>query len=117
MTPASWYQVGRHALLPEAGHDDVARFDVIAQLNTLLADRLAPAVRATYEQVAAPAWEAKHGRAPANRKEVAEALAHQPAYRAWSLVRRNTMEYRQHTGRALALRQMRKLRERVVVDS
>lgn len=112
MTPASWYQVGRHALLPEAGHDDVARFDVIAQLNTLLADRLAPAVRATYEQVAAPAWEAKHGRAPANRKEVAEALAHQPAYRAWSLVRRNTMEYRQHTGRALALRQMRKLRDR-----
>ena len=37
--PFPWTDIGRHDVLPAASHDEIARFDVIAQLNTLLARR------------------------------------------------------------------------------
>lgn len=112
MSPSTWYEIGRHGMLPEIGHDDVARFDVIAQLNSLLAERLAPAVRASWEERAEPAFRREHGHSPRDRREAGEALRRDSAWRTWSLVRRNTMEYRQHAGRLLALRQARELRDK-----
>ena len=110
--PAPWTDIGRHDLLPEASHDEVARFDVIAQLNTLLAGRLAPAVRESYEGKVRAAWAARHGHEPRDRHEVAEAMSTDPAWRSWSLVRRNTMEMRQQAGRTLVARQAAALRDR-----
>jgi SAM-dependent methyltransferase len=110
--PAPWTDIGRHALLPEASHDEAVRFDVIAQLNTLLAGRLAPAVRSSFEGRVSPDWKTRQGHEPRDRHEVAEAMARDPAWRSWSLVRRNTMEMRQQAGRSLVARQATALRER-----
>ncbi|MFM7626339.1 MAG: SAM-dependent methyltransferase, partial [Gammaproteobacteria bacterium] len=109
-SPAPWTEIGRHALTPEAGHDEAARFDVVAQLNTFLAARLAPAVRDSYEGRARQAFRMRNGHEPRDRREVAEAMARDPAWRSWSLVRRNTMEMRQHAGRQLVGRQAAALR-------
>ncbi|NBU24576.1 MAG: class I SAM-dependent methyltransferase [Gammaproteobacteria bacterium] len=111
--PAPWADIGRHALMPEAGHDEAARFDVVAQLNTFLAGRLAPAVRDAYEGRVRHAFRMRHGHEPRDRREVAEAMSRDPAWRTWSLVRRNTMEMRQHAGRQLVGRQAEVLRDRV----
>ena len=109
--PAPWHTIGRHALLPQAKHDDVARFDIVAHLNSRIAQRLAPAVAAAYESRVAGAFRMRHGREPADRHEVAEAMRREPAYRVFSLVRRNTMEIRQQTGRMLVARDAQRLRE------
>ena len=111
-SPAPWTDIGRHALMPEAGHDEAARFDVVAQLNTFLAGRLAPAVRDAYEGRVRHAFRMRHGHEPRDRREVAEAMSRDPAWRTWSLVRRNTMEMRQHAGRQLVGRQAEALRDR-----
>ena len=110
--PSPWTDIGRHDLLPAASHDEIARFDVIAQLNTLLAARLAPAVRASFEGRVSPDWAVRHGHEPRDSQEVAEAMSSDPAWRSWSLVRRNTMEMRQQAGRSLVARQATALRDR-----
>jgi ubiquinone/menaquinone biosynthesis C-methylase UbiE len=112
LLPKPWTTIGRHALLPEAGHDEVARFNSIAHLNAFLAQRLVRRVRDAYEHRAAVRWRMKHGAAPTHRHEVAEALAGDPAYRSWSTLRRQTMEMRQQYGRALVQRQAQSLAER-----
>jgi ubiquinone/menaquinone biosynthesis C-methylase UbiE len=111
--PAAWTDIGRHGVLPEASHDEVARFNVIANLNAFLAQRVAPTVGTAFERRARPAWRLRHGRDPADRHDVHDAIARDPAYRAWSALRRNTMEMRQQAGRSLVLRQSRELKDRV----
>lgn len=109
--PAPWHTIGHHALLPKAGHDDVARFDVVAHLNAHIAQTLAPAVKDAYETRVAGVFRMRHGREPVDRHEVAAAMRQDPAYQAFSLVRRNTMEIRQQAGRMLVARDADRLRE------
>ena len=110
--PASWQNIGRHALLAEGGHDDVARLDVVAQLNAYVAQHLGGKVRDAWDGHARHAWRMRHGREPSDRHEIARAMATEPAFRAYSLVRRNTMEIRQQAGRELIGRQAERLRDR-----
>ena len=110
--PAPWQTIGRHALLPEAGHDDIARLDIVAQLNAHVAQRLGPAVREAWERRGRNLWRMRHGREPIDRREVAVAMEAEPAWQTYSLVRRNTMEIRQQAGRDLVGRQASALRER-----
>jgi hypothetical protein len=42
----SWRQVGRHAVFPQATHDEIARFDCLSRLNKHLSQRVLPGVRA-----------------------------------------------------------------------
>jgi len=104
--PPSWQHVGRHELFPEAGHDDVARFDFLANLNGFLSGTLAPKVRTAYEQEVKPAFEKERGRAPRDRHEVRKAMAGNISYQIWSAARRCSMEMRQQTGRRLVLGQL-----------
>jgi len=110
--PAPWQTIGRHALLPEAGHDDIARLDIVAQLNAHVAQRLGPAVREAWERRGRNLWLKRHGREPIDRREVAAVMEAEPAWQTYSLVRRNTMEIRQQAGRDLVGRQASALRER-----
>lgn len=110
--PEPWQSIGRHELLPEATHDEVVRFDVIAHLNRFASAELAGDVARAYEARVLPAWRARHGREPQDRHEVREAMQRDSVYRGWSLLRRNTMEMRQHAGRQLVARQADALRER-----
>lgn len=104
--PPSWQHVGRHELFPEADHDDIARFDFLANLNGFLAGSLAPKVRTAYEQEVKPAFEKQQGRAPKDRHEVRKAMAGNSSYQIWSAARRCSMEMRQQTGRRLVLGQI-----------
>ncbi len=104
--PPSWQHVGRHELFPEAGHDDVARFDFLANLNGFVSGTLAPKVRSAYEQEVKPAFEQEQGRAPRDRHEVRKAMTGNTSYQIWSAARRCSMEMRQQTGRRLVLGQI-----------
>ena len=110
--PPSWQHVGRHELFPDAGHDDVARFDFLANLNGFVSGTLAPKVRSAYEQEVKPAFEKEAGRAPKNRHEVRKAMAANTSYQIWSAARRCSMEMRQQTGRRLVLGQLDTLMEK-----
>ena len=106
----SWRQVGRHAVFPEAGHDEIARFDFLARLNTHLSQRVLPGVRQAWETRVKPAFVAEHDRAPADRHEVRRAMQHDLHYQLWSALRRNSMEQRQQAGRSVVFRQLAALR-------
>ncbi|MGY0618184.1 class I SAM-dependent methyltransferase [Lysobacter sp. A378] len=110
--PPSWHHVGRHAVFPQAGHDDTARFDFLANMNGYLATRLSPKVRVAYDKRVKPAFEKSHDRPPATRHEVRKAMSSDSTYQTWSALRRNTMEMRQQAGRGLVLRQLRPLVEK-----
>lgn len=105
MTPKPWTEIGQHALMAQGGHDDAARFNVIANLNLFLATRVMPTVQEAFEHRASQGFRLRTGRDVQTMADVGEALAGDPAYRAWSSLRRNAMETRQQTGRSLVLRQ------------
>ena len=101
--PLPWHQIAQHDMLVETTHDERARLDTIAHLNVFAAQRLAPTVKTAFE---------RKGMTPADRHEVRQAMERDPAFRAWSLVRRNTMEMRQKTGREIVGRQRTALRDK-----
>lgn len=105
----SWNQLGRHAMMPEANHDEVARFNLLTQVNVFLSQQLAPGVRLSYEARTRPAFVAEHGREPADRHEIRRAMQKDPAFQMWSALRRNAMEQRQQAGRSLVYRQLDRL--------
>lgn len=101
--PLPWHQIAQHDMLVETTHDERARLDTIAHLNVFAAQRLAPTVKTAFE---------RKGMNPADRHEVRQAMERDPSFRAWSLVRRNTMEMRQKTGREIVGRQRTALRDK-----
>ncbi len=107
----SWRQIGRHAVFPQATHDEVARFDFLTRLNMHLSQKVLPGVRTAFEARVQPAFVAEHGRPPQDRHEVRRAMQGDLHYQLWSALRRNTMEQRQQAGRSVVFRQLAALRE------
>ncbi|MBU2980026.1 class I SAM-dependent methyltransferase [Alteromonas sp. C1M14] len=107
--PPTWDKVGKHALFPEAKHDEIARFNFLANLNMHLSSDVIPGVKEAYDGRARPQFFAQHGRDPETRHEVRALMSEDPYYQWWSALRRSTMEMRQQAGRSLVLRQMDKL--------
>ncbi|MCS6947113.1 MAG: class I SAM-dependent methyltransferase [Steroidobacteraceae bacterium] len=103
---------GRHGMSPELRHDDIARFNFLANFNKFLATRIVGGVRISYERRARPKWQAKHGSPPADRHQIRAAMRDDPYFRMWSALRRNAMEMRQQAGRSVVLRQAISLRDR-----
>lgn len=110
--PFRWASIGRHAVLPQATHDERARFDAIAHFGRFLAGSVVPAVQTAYERRASVAYRRQHGHEPADRAEASEALSADPSYQAWSALRRGLMENRQLAGRLVVLRQAETLAAR-----
>lgn len=108
--PKAWQGIHRHAMLPFANHDEKARFDVIAAINHYMAQQLAPEVERAWRTRVKPALVQREAREPKDRHEVHAVMSTAPEWRLWSLVRRNTMEMRQHAGRNLVGRQAERLR-------
>ena len=108
----SWRQIGRHAVFPQATHDETARFDFLARLNMHLSQKVLPGVRTAYETRVKPAFADEHGRGPQDRHEVRRAMQPDLHYQLWSALRRNTMEQRQQAGRSVVFRQLADLREK-----
>lgn len=103
---------GRHAMSPEPGHDDLARFNFLANFNKYMSAMVVAGNAVAFQARARPRWEAQHGSAPRDRREIRAAMAGDPYYQMWSALRRAGMEMRQQAGRALVLRQAEALRDR-----
>jgi ubiquinone/menaquinone biosynthesis C-methylase UbiE len=97
---------------PVASHDDIARFNFLANFNKFMAGVVVGGNSVVFKERAAPQWAARHGTPPETRREIREAMREDPYYRMWSSLRRTGMEMRQQAGRALVLRQMQALRDR-----
>lgn len=110
-----WSDAGRHAMSPEAGHDEVARFNFLANFNKYMSSVVVGGNAVAYQARARPRWEAEQGRPPRDRREIRAAMSTDPYYRMWSSLRRTAMEMRQQAGRALVLRQAEALRDRARV--
>ena len=90
---------------PSLEHDDIARFNFLANFNKFMASRVVGGNALAYENRAKPAYVARHGRAPRDRREIRAAMRPDSYYRLWSSLRRNAMEMRQQAGRSIVLRQ------------
>ena len=110
--PPTYDKIARHAVFPETGHDDRARYNFIANLNKHLA-HVSQGNRVAYEQRVAPDFKRATGRDFANREELATAMERDPHYQTWSALRRSTMEMRQQAGRSLTYRQAGELAAKV----
>ncbi|NER51142.1 MAG: methyltransferase domain-containing protein [Symploca sp. SIO1A3] len=107
--PPVWNRVGKHAVFPEAKHDEIARYNFLANLNRHLTGVISPGNKLAYEQRVVPKFQQEHHRDLETRKEVREAMKQDPHYQAWSALRRSSMEMRQQAGRSLVLRQIDEL--------
>lgn len=81
-----------HAVLPVPTADEFARQEYVKSLKYHLATRVAPGVRSVYQNRLEPEFRARHGRAPANRRDVKTVLGGDPYYRRWSALERNSQE-------------------------
>ncbi|MEP2734790.1 MAG: class I SAM-dependent methyltransferase [Erythrobacter sp.] len=98
--------VSQHAVFPKPKHDDAARFNFLANFNRYMASELGPGNKRAYDTQVLPAFKKEHGREPKDRFEIRKAMNRNPWHQFWSALRRNSMEYRQHHGRMLVLRQL-----------
>lgn len=110
--PPDYRVVGRHGVYPDTSHDEVARFNFLAQMNRHLSANLMPGVGEAFEARVKPAFERQNKRAFKDRHEVRKALAADPVWQWWSMLRRGTMEARQQAGRWVTLRQADRLNEK-----
>ncbi|WBH18018.1 class I SAM-dependent methyltransferase [Sphingomonas radiodurans] len=111
--PPPYTAVTRHAVFPEASHDEAARFDFLANLNKYISGSIGAGNKRAYDTRVLPAFRAEHGRDPADRFEIRRAMNKDPWHLFWSALKRNSMEMRQQNGRQMALRQMDELDARV----
>jgi SAM-dependent methyltransferase len=110
--PPPYTEVARHGVFPEPTHDEVARFNFLANLNRHVSGVLGAGNTLAYERRVKPAFEAEHGRPPKDRFEVRRAMNRDPYHRFWSALKRNSMEMRQQNGRTIVLRQADELAAR-----
>lgn len=103
--PPDYRVVGRHGVYPETSHDEIARFNFLAQMNRHLSTRVMPGVAEAFAARVEPGFQKQEGRAFKDRHEVRKALTHEPMWQWWSALRRATMETRQQAGRWVTLRQ------------
>ena len=108
-SPPPYSLVGKHGMSPETRHDERARFNFLAQLNSHLAANVLPGNARAYETRAKPAYEKEHGHTPQDRHEVRRAMLKDPHFQMWSALRRSSMELRQQAGREVVLRQLNTL--------
>lgn len=109
--PPVWNKIAKHAVMPEASHDERARYNFLANLNKHLA-HVSQGNKTAYETRVAPKFEQENGRPVATVKELEQAISQDSHYQIWSSLRRSTMEMRQQAGRSMVLRQAEELAEK-----
>lgn len=110
--PPVWNRVEKHGVFPQANHDEIARYNFLANLNRHLASNLSPGNKIAYEKRVLPKFKKEQHRDFKTRKEVRQAMKTDPHYQMWSALRRSAMEMRQQAGRSLVLRQINELAEK-----
>lgn len=110
--PPAYTVIEEHDMMPKTGHDDIARFNFLTNMNKHLSATLGVGNKLAYETRVLPAFEKEHDRKPKNRHEIRRAMGRDPFHMLWSAMRRNTMEQRQQAGRMVTLRQIDDLIEK-----
>lgn len=110
--PPPYTVVGRHDMMPEVTHDEVARFNFLTNMVKHISTRVLPGNAVAYEKRARPRFEAQAGHAPSDRREIRRAMSDDPYYKMWSALRLNAMEMRQQAGRSVVLRQLDELNDK-----
>lgn len=111
--PPPYSAVAQHAVFPSPTHDEAARYNYLAALNKYLSGAIGAGNKIAYDTRVLPAFQAEHGRDPADRFEIRDAMNADDWHRYWSALKRNSMEMRQQNGRAIALRQIDELSAKV----
>jgi ubiquinone/menaquinone biosynthesis C-methylase UbiE len=78
----------------------------------VVASTIAPGNKKAYETQVLPKFKNENGREPQSRHEVRKAMNNNAFHNSWGATRRNLMEIRQQTGRAIVLRQAEALAKR-----
>jgi SAM-dependent methyltransferase len=107
-----WSTVGQHVMSPVPMHDDIARFNFLANFNKYMSAQLVAGNAVAYEHRARQRYVREQGHEPRDRHEIRAAMRADSYYRFWSALRRNGMEMRQQAGRSLVLRQAQELADR-----
>ncbi len=110
--PPAWHRIGQHGMSPEVTHDEIARFNFLANFNKYLATALSPGNKIAYDTRVRPRFRREHGRDLQSRSEVRNAMKKDTHYQTWSALRRSAMEMRQQAGRSLVLRQAASLAQK-----
>ena len=84
----AWTEVGPHAMSPSATHDEIARFNFLANFNKYMANVVVAGNEVAYESRARPAYRREHGHDPSDRHEIRAAMRGDPYYQMWSALRR-----------------------------
>ncbi|WP_409020601.1 class I SAM-dependent methyltransferase [Brevundimonas vesicularis] len=101
-----------HAMSPMPDFEEQARLDFAMALKGAVRGPLREALPKIYEQEAAPAWQAEHGRPPQAWREVSEAMSGNDSYRWWSALSRAQQEYYVDVTSTVCERQHEELIER-----
>ncbi|MEM8489438.1 MAG: class I SAM-dependent methyltransferase [Pseudomonadota bacterium] len=110
--PPAYNEVGQHGVFPQASHDERARFNFLANMNSHLGGQVLPGVATAYETRAKSRYTRERGQEPSTRQQVRSCMEADGYYQIWSSMRRNTMEMRQQAGRSLVLRQINDINAR-----
>ncbi|MFT2092756.1 class I SAM-dependent methyltransferase [Paraglaciecola sp. 2405UD69-4] len=104
-----------HGVYPELNHDERARMNFLSACYRVVASTIAPGNKKAYETQVLPKFKAEHNREPESRHEVRSAMNQNAFHNCWGATRRNLMEIRQQTGRAIVLRQAEALSKRAAL--
>ncbi len=111
--PPDYRLIGQHEVFPETSHDEMERFNFLAQMNNYLSSTLLPAVKEAFDDHVESDFIAANKREFKDRHEIQDLIKHEPAWQWWSALRRATMETRQQAGRWVSLRQSETLNAKV----
>ena len=111
--PPVYNLIGKHDVFPEMSHDEIARYNFLANLNRHLSTVIAPGNKIAFEKRVQPDFIKQNGRHFQTRDEVKEAIKHDSQYQTWAALRRSQMEMRQQAGRSMTLRQAEDLAKKV----
>ncbi len=81
-----------HGVLPVANSDEFARQEFVKSLKFHLASQVSVGNRDAFEGRAAPHFTKAEGRAPETMVDVRKAMQHDPYYKFWSALQRNSQE-------------------------
>jgi SAM-dependent methyltransferase len=81
-----------HRLKISVDRDTAARQDFVSQLRGYILNDMAEAMRKSYDDDVAPAFERQHGRPPATQDEVHDAMRSNTLFKFYSSVRYNAQE-------------------------
>ena len=81
-----------HEMLAQPTADEAARQQFVVAFKQALNKGLRSTQGQLFEKVVAPRWQVQHGRTPATRAEIREAMQSDPAYRTWSSLARAAQE-------------------------